>query len=260
MLESELFGHEKGSFTGAISSRRGRFEIASGGTLFLDEIGDMSLSAQAKVLRVIQEQKLERIGGEKTIDIDVRVLAASNKDLERECELGNFRQDLFFRLNVIPIKIPSLRERKEDIPLLLLAFLDELEAGSIEIEEEAIQYLMSYSWPGNVRELRNLAERILVMYQGDRLGMEAIRNLVQTQGEFQEKKYAASPQEALTNENLNAIFKLNYHEAKKQFEKEYLAFQLAQHEGIISRVAEAIGIYPSNLHAKLKKYNIRIEQ
>jgi two-component system nitrogen regulation response regulator NtrX len=253
LIESELFGHERGAFTDAVSLRRGRFEIAAGGTLFLDEIGDMSLSAQAKVLRVIQEGKVERVGSEKTLDVDVRIVAATNKALEKECEEGKFRQDLFFRLNVIPIKLPSLRERAEDIPLLLLHFLKEMDAGHIELDNSAIGFLMSQEWPGNIRELKNLAERIAVMYNGDRIGDRDLQNLIQKKPEFYENT-SISGHSNLHNQDFGNIMNLNYTEAKNSFEKLYLEFQLAQNDGIISRTAEAIGIYPSNLHAKLRKY------
>jgi two-component system nitrogen regulation response regulator NtrX len=257
LIESELFGHEKGAFTDAVSRRRGRFETAAGGTLFLDEIGDMSLSAQAKVLRVIQEGKLERVGGEKTIDIDVRIVAATNKDLEAECGQGKFRQDLFFRLNVIPIKIPSLLERPEDVPLLLLHFLKEMDAGHIEMDAGAIGFLMSRNWPGTVRELKNLAERIVVMYGGDRIGAEELQNLVQKKAENHEKIPNFGRSEDIQNKQLENIMNLRYNEAKNSFEKLYLEFQLGRNDGVISKTAEAIGIYPSNLHAKLRKYTIR---
>jgi two-component system nitrogen regulation response regulator NtrX len=177
LIESELFGHEKGAFTDAVSSRRGRFELANRGTLFLDEIGDMSLSAQAKVLRVIQEQKIERLGGEKTIDTDVRIIAATNQDLEKACEAGRFRKDLFFRLNVINIHVPPLRERPEDIPLLLYHFMKKLNR-EISLENGAHEFLSSHAWPGNVRELKNLAERITVMHQGDSITNADLQKLL----------------------------------------------------------------------------------
>jgi two-component system nitrogen regulation response regulator NtrX len=260
LIESELFGHEKGAFTDAAAIRKGRFETANGGTLFLDEIGDMSISAQAKVLRAIQEQKIERLGSEKTIDLDVRILAATNKDLEKACAEGSFRQDLFFRLNVIPIRLPPLRERKSDIPLLLFHFLEELSTDKIEFEAAALDMLNEYSWPGNIRELRNFAERIAVMYAGGKVGAEAAAGFLkkdalgQTHGQAlgQDGKPASGnaplPLEDLLDKDLNA--------AKEFFEKYYLEFQLSKNNGIISKTAEAIGIYPSNLHAKLKKYRI----
>jgi two-component system nitrogen regulation response regulator NtrX len=259
LIESELFGHEKGAFTDAVSSRRGRFETANGGTIFLDEIGDMSLSAQAKVLRVIQEQKLERVGGEKTIEVDVRLVAATNKNLELECEKGAFRRDLYFRLNVIPVYIPALRERQEDIPILLLHFLREMGAN-IELEEDAVPFLCAYEWPGNVRELRNLAERILVMHIGDRIGSSALKNLIQKRPEISEKNRNSGLPGVAQTTAFQDILTMSYNEAKELFEKQYLELQLVRNEGVISRTAEAIGIYPSNLHAKLRKYGIRTER
>jgi two-component system nitrogen regulation response regulator NtrX len=266
LIESELFGHEKGAFTDAIAARKGRFETASGGTLFLDEIGDMSLAAQAKVLRVIQERTIERIGGEKTIGVDVRILAATNKDLELACRKGRFRQDLYFRLNVIPIWMPSLRERKADIPLLLFRFLEEFSeavsgpgaGGKIELENTALDLLCAYPWPGNVRELRNFAERIAIMYRGGKIGEK-------TAADFLNKREAPGgnaeePAAALPPFPIQEILVKNYGKAKESFEKYYLEFQLAQNHGIISRTAEAIGIYPSNLHAKVRKYGISLQR
>ena len=247
LIESELFGHEKGAFTDAVSSRKGRFEIADGGTLFLDEIGDMSLSAQAKVLRVIQEQKLERVGGEKTIETDVRIIAATNQDLEKACKEGRFRQDLFFRLNVIPIHVPPLRERPEDIPMLLFYFLKILKRN-LTLETGALELLAAHDWPGNVRELKNLAERIAVMHQGDLITGNDLQKLL--------NKKHKKPQYA-GNSLPEGLLERNYNDARDNFEKYYLEFQLSKNGGIISRTAEAIGVYPSNLHAKLRKYCIK---
>jgi two-component system nitrogen regulation response regulator NtrX len=253
LIESELFGHEKGAFTDAVSSRKGRFEIARGGTLFLDEIGDMSLSAQAKVLRVIQEQKMERVGGEKTIETDVRIVAATNKNLEEACARGHFRQDLYFRLNVIPIHIPPLRERPGDIPLLLCHFLKDMERD-ISLENDALELLASHDWPGNVRELKNLAERIAVMHSGGSISGKEIMGLLNTAGGLAGKtRSPALPAGIALPETL---LEQNFSDAKESFEKRYLEFQISKNNGIISRTAEAIGIYPSNLHAKLKKYGI----
>jgi two-component system nitrogen regulation response regulator NtrX len=249
LLESELFGHEKGAFTDAVSSRKGRFEIAGGGTLFLDEIGDMSLSAQSKVLRVIQEQKIERVGGEKTIETDVRLIAASNKDLEKACFQGLFRQDLYFRLNVIPIHIPPLRERQEDITLLLYHFLKEQGIENLRLEDNAMELLLSHDWPGNVRELKNLTERIAVMHTGDSINGQDMAGLLcrRTGGG---NTISESPV------LVKSLLEQNFNDAKESFEKCYLEFQFSRNNGIISRTAEAIGIYPSNLHAKLKKHGI----
>jgi two-component system nitrogen regulation response regulator NtrX len=269
LIESELFGHEKGAFTDAVSSRKGRFELASGGTLFLDEIGDMSLQAQSKVLRVIQEQKIERLGGEKTIHTDVRIVAATNKNLEKECEAGRFRQDLYFRLNVIPIRIPPLRERPEDVPLLLFHFLKTLGMESAEFDEEALFSLTAYEWPGNVRELRNLAERITVMYRGGKIGGKAVKDLLRKNPEAfggqksEDAENGGPPAEpdapgGPMGRLLPEVLDLSYTNAKESFEKYYLEFQLSKNNGIISRTAEAIGMYPSNLHTKLRKYHINI--
>jgi two-component system nitrogen regulation response regulator NtrX len=252
LIESELFGHEKGAFTDARSSRQGRFEAANGGTLFLDEVGDMSLSAQAKVLRVIQEQKMERVGGEKTISVNVRIIAATNKDLAGECETGNFRQDLYFRLNVIPIRMPPLREHPGDIPVLLIHFLREMGAEHIEIEEGAVSFLSGYDWPGNVRELRNLAERIVVMHSGNRLSADSLKSLIRTKAEPAAAGGIQTPE-------FHDILNRPYADAKELFEKRYLEYQLARNNGVISRTAEAVGMYPSNLHAKLRKYGIRAD-
>jgi two-component system nitrogen regulation response regulator NtrX len=274
LIESELFGHEKGAFTGAVSGRKGRFELAHRGTLFLDEIGDMSMAAQSKVLRVIQEQKLERVGGEKTIDTDVRILAATNKNLEQECARGRFRQDLFFRLNVIPIHVPPLRERPGDILLLLRHFLKQMGGARPELEDEARDLLLAYSWPGNVRELKNLAERIMVLWNGETIKAETLRGLLDRRsgarspspeappggGEHGVENHGNPEESALQNQLSLDIFKLNYTEAKELFEKNYLEFQLARHGGVISHTAEAIGIYPSNLHAKIRKYGLRTER
>jgi len=254
LIESELFGHEKGAFTDAVASRKGRFELAHGGTLFMDEIGDMSLSAQAKVLRVIQEQKIERLGGEKTIETDVRIIAATNHDLEKACKEGSFRQDLFFRLNVIPIHAPALRERPEDIQHLLFYFLKSMEK-EVVLEQDALDLLSAHAWPGNVRELKNLAERIAVMHTGNTINAQELGKLLQKK----DKKYENKDKDKNEGnaENLpEGIFNQNYNEAKDSFEKSFLEFHLLKNNGIISRTAEAIGIYPSNLHAKLRKYNI----
>jgi len=256
LIESELFGHEKGAFTDAVSSRKGRFEIARGGTLFLDEIGDMSLSAQAKVLRVIQEQKMERVGGEKTIETDVRIVAATNKNLEEACAQNRFRQDLYFRLNVIPIHIPPLRERSGDIPLLLCHFLKNMKT-EIKLEDDALELLTSHDWPGNVRELKNLAERIAVMHSGGSISGKELTGLL-NKASGQAGGLAGGKKNALTGGTAlpESLLEQNFSDAKESFEKRYLEFQLSKNNGIISRTAEAIGIYPSNLHAKLKKYGI----
>jgi two-component system nitrogen regulation response regulator NtrX len=255
LIESELFGHERGAFTDAVSSRRGRFETANGGTLFLDEIGDMSLSAQAKVLRVIQEQKIERLGGEKTIETNVRIIAATNMDLEKACTQGRFRQDLFFRLNVVPLHVPPLRERPGDILLLLYHFLKEMDKDEIKLEQEAMELLSSHDWPGNVRELKNLAERIAVIHTGTSMDKQALSQLINKTSNYTNDSGAGTVQAGDLSLPEN-ILEQNFNKAKELFEKHYLEFHLFKNNGIISRTAEAIGIYPSNMHAKLKKHGI----
>ena len=251
LIESELFGHERGAFTDAVSSRKGRFELANGGTLFLDEIGDMSLSAQAKVLRVIQEQKIERVGGEKSIETDVRIIAATNQNLEKACTDGRFRQDLFFRLNVIPIYAPPLRERPEDISLLLFHFLNLLNR-ELHLETCALELLTAHDWPGNVRELKNLAERIAVMHQGNTITNKDLQKLLNNKMD----KKTVNAWNTFSDAFLENFMNLSYNEAKDNFEKHYLEFQLSKNNGIMSKTAEAIGLYPSNLHAKMRRHHI----
>jgi two-component system nitrogen regulation response regulator NtrX len=249
LIESELFGYKKGAFTGASESRKGRFELADKGTLFLDEIGDMSLATQAKVLRAIQNKQIESLGGEDSIAVDARIVCATNKDLEKECKAGRFRSDLFFRINVIPISVPPLREHSEDIPILLSHFLSEMrseKAASISFDDSALKRLFSYPWPGNVRELRNMAERIAIMHDGNCVTGESVEKFLQKQSDF-ERVPPLLPRE---------IFELPYDEAKTAFEKHYLTYQYDKNGGVIAKTAESIGVYAGNLHAKLKKHHI----
>ena len=268
LLESELFGHEKGAFTDAYSARKGRFELACGGTLFLDEIGDMSLSAQAKVLRAIQEQKIERVGSEKTINVDVRILAATNKNLEEECAAGRFRQDLFFRINVIQINMPPLRERPEDILFLVQHFLKEAEAQTSSLSREAQALLSAYPWPGNVRELKNVVQRIAILCDEEELSAATLKNFF-TQGQEGADTTAAvtlgtddegggvvanaAAETALLS---SEIFEQEYTRAREVFEKAFFLHNYKKHEGNIHRMSQAVGVYPSNLYAKLRKYNL----
>ncbi len=253
LIESELFGHEKGAFTDAHTARKGRFELATGGSLFLDEIGDMSLAAQAKVLRAIQEQEIQRIGGEKLIPVDVRIIAASNKDLKEACLDGSFREDLYFRLNVIPIRIPALRQRPEDISELLTAFLAHLGHPEYVLDHTAIAYLENYAWPGNVRELRNLAERITVLAEVEHLTEEDIKPILH----YQNLTMGQGPR-AISQAVDVSFLQMPFSEAKEAFEKRYIENKLQENNNIISKTAEAIGMYPSNLHAKLKKLGIKV--
>jgi two-component system nitrogen regulation response regulator NtrX len=260
LIESELFGHEKGAFTDAHFTRKGRFEAASGGTLFLDEIGDMSLAAQAKVLRVIQEQKIERLGGEKTIDVDVRILSATNQDLERTSTNGTFRQDLFFRLNVIPIKMPPLRERQSDIPILLRHFLKQFNSQIAEIEDAAMDLLTAYQWPGNVRELKNFAERLSVLFTGSRVTEKTVADLIKLNPSHKEESSpdaGSSKNTGISDPAIKVKMEKNYNQAREDFDKLYLELHLFRNNGIITKTAEAVGLYSSTLHAKMRKYGIK---
>jgi len=249
LIESELFGHEKGSFTGASAMRKGKFDQAHEGTIFLDEIGDMSLKAQSKTLRILQEQRFERVGGSRTIHVDVRVIAATNKDLEAEIEKGTFREDLYFRLNVIPIYVPPLRERAADIPELAEEFLEEFSISTgIEpkkISDGAMAILKKYSWPGNVRELKNLVERLMIMTPADVVGE---KDIPPPFSRPYEQKTGIDPQ------TLSDSLK----EAKNQFEKAFIEAKLRECDWNISQTAEAIGIERSNLHKKIKAYGLDV--
>ncbi len=251
LIESELFGHEKGSFTGAHSSKRGKFDQADGGILFLDEIGDMSLKTQSKILRILQEQNFERVGGHKTISVNVRVLAATNKDLEEEIEQGNFRADLFWRLNVVPITVPSLHERLPDIPMLVTDLMKGLKnrgLGQKQFSENSLQLMMRHSWPGNVRELRNFVERMAIMCPAETIGSEDV-SLFLTPATAVFK--TAGNSEAMLPYGIH-----NFKDAKKQFEKEYLQQKLNENDGNISQTAEQVGMERSHLHKKLKLLQI----
>jgi two-component system nitrogen regulation response regulator NtrX len=248
LIESELFGHEKGSFSDATAKKRGKFEVADKGTIFLDEIGDMSVKTQAKILRILQERKFERVGGSRTLTVDVRVLAASNKDLEKEIDKGTFREDLYYRLNVIPIFVPPLRNRAEDIPLLAQIFLKEFaEQGDCKpkrISEKAIRLLQAYSWPGNVRELKNLIERLAIMTRSEVIDANDIPL------SYKQQKL---PQEAavlFTEESLK--------DARKEFEKSYIQRKLREHGGNISQAADSMGIERSHLYKKIKAFEIKL--
>jgi two-component system nitrogen regulation response regulator NtrX len=249
LIESELFGHVKGSFTGALANKKGKFELADGGTLFLDEVGDMSLKTQAKVLRVLQEQRLEPVGGTSSLVVDCRVIAATNKNLEELISRGGFREDLFFRLNVIPFHVPPLRERREDIPLLARHFVTELatEYGrrTKEIGREAMDCLSAYHWPGNVRELKNIIERLVIMVPSDKIELKDLPppfrrgdpSRVDVLGDF-----------------------TSLAEAREAYERQYIMRKLRENEGNISRTAEALKLERSNLYRKMKAYGIAVSK
>ena len=254
LIESELFGHEKGAFTGATAARKGKFDQSHGGTLFLDEIGDMSLKTQAKILRILQEQKFERVGGNRTIEVDVRVIAATNKDLEEEIKQGAFREDLYFRLNVLPFQVPPLRDRREDIPMLVkhfLAYFCSKESREIKTtSDRAMQSLVNYNWPGNVRELKNLIERLVIMTPEQEIDLVHLPlSIGKLSAEHQEGGIA-----------ITGTLPDSYREAKELFEKRYLLEKLQKNGWNISRTAEEIGLERSNLHRKIKSYGLESEK
>ena len=243
LIESELFGHERGAFTGALARRRGKFETADGGTLFLDEIGDMSVKTQAKVLRALEEQAFERVGGRETIKVDVRVIAASNRDLQSLIAAGRFREDLFYRLNVIPIEVPALRVRQDDLPQLVDHFVRVFCAENGKrvktLSGDALAYLLAYEWPGNVRELRNLVERLVIMSPRDVIGVEDLPPPVR-------------PKEAVAGDARERSLR----EARDNFERAYILAELRASEWNMTRTAERLGIERSHLYRKIRTYNI----
>jgi two-component system nitrogen regulation response regulator NtrX len=251
LIESELFGHMKGSFTGAVADRAGKFEQAHGGTLFLDEIGDMSLAAQAKVLRVLQDGVVTRIGGSKPIQVDVRVLAATNKDVEAEIAAGRFREDLYYRLNVVPIHVPPLRERREDIPLLISHFITQLIGpGGLApraISDDAVTRLGQLDWPGNVRELRNTIERLLILSSGPRITVDDVDQLVGRRAEAGEG-------------GLGSLLDVpTFEEFKHAAERAYLIAKLRAFDWNVSETARALDMPRSNLYKKIERYGLSRE-
>ena len=251
LIESELFGHAKGAFTGAVSQQRGKFEQAHTGTLFLDEIGDMSLRTQAKILRVLQEQAFERVGGDETIAVDVRVIAATNKDLAAEIKAGNFREDLFYRLNVVPFHLPPLRERGDDILTLSEYFLartaTELGEAPKHLSDEVRAVFRNYPWPGNVRELSNLIERLCILTPGEAVSVEDLPAGVAAAGGASVGQGKGPPQGSMAT---------SLKEAKSDFERTFILDKLQEFQWNVTKTAEAIGIERSNLHRKLRTYNI----
>jgi len=243
LIESELFGHLKGAFTGAVESNRGKFELADSGTLFLDEIADMSLLTQAKVLRVLQESRFTRLGGAHEVRVDVRVIAATNKDLDEEIQSGRFRQDLLFRLNVVPVRVPTLAERREDIPLLVEEFMRQISrrtgARPKRVSPAALRLLQDHAWPGNVRELRNLVERLMIMVTGDVV----------------EARHLELPRAATRARRDGAFVELR--EARERFERDYVGKVLAACDGNMSRAARVLGLERSHLYRKLRALGLR---
>ena len=248
LIESELFGHEKGSFTGATEQKKGKFDLANKGTLFLDEIGDMSLKTQAKILRILQEQRFERVGGTEVIEVDVRVIAATNKNLEEEIKKGNFREDLYYRLNVVPIHVPPLRERVEDIPVLAKYFLNkfsyEKDGKNRRLTDSAIKALQNYYWPGNVRELKNLMERIVILIEKEEITDTDILRYIKIQN--------GKPNDF--ERIINNFSSLS--EAVKYIEKLYIEKKIKEFNGNITKTAKAIGMTRRNLYRKMKNLGI----
>jgi len=249
LIESEMFGHEKGSFTGATAQRIGKFQQADGGTIFLDEVGDMSLQAQAKVLRVLEEGKIERVGGDKIISVDVRVIAATNKNLPEEIKKGTFREDLYHRLNVIPMHVPPLRERREDIPILAKAFVEETCARNgfalKTLSDQVVAALGNMEWSGNVRELRNIVERLVIMTQGNLIASPNLETLSLAPGGGIEDLVQTSK---------------TFQDFKDRAEAAFIKHQLDLHNWNVSKTAEALEMERSHLYTKIKKYGLEREK
>ena len=247
LIESALFGHMKGSFTGAVADREGKFEQAHGGTLFLDEIGDMSLEAQAKVLRVLEQGVLTRVGGSKSIEVDVRVIAATNKDLEQQIEVGAFREDLFYRLNVVPIQIPALRERREDVPMLISHFCERMANGQGVVPKRfsssAVERLQGLPWPGNVRELRNTVERLLILSTSPEVGPDDVDLLAS----------GRSGSQSMAGEILGLE---TFVEFKESAERAYIVQKLRENEWNVAETARRIEMPRSNLYKKIERYGL----
>jgi two-component system nitrogen regulation response regulator NtrX len=245
LIESELFGQEKGAFDGATVRKRGKFELANGGTLFLDEIGDMPLKTQGKILRVLEKLEFQRVGGSRTLSVDLRVIAATNKDLAREIADGNFREDLYYRLNVIPIAIAPLRQRPEDIPALVKIFFQEIAAANRSriktASHEALAALQRYRWPGNVRELRNLVERLDILVEGDTIHLEDI-------------PIAYRSETVATGAAGTDLFEAgSLKEANRRFEEAFIQHRVEMERGDVARAAEAIGVSRSYVEKRLKR-------
>jgi two-component system, NtrC family, nitrogen regulation response regulator NtrX len=251
LIESELFGHEKGSFTGATGQRKGKFEQADGGTIFLDEIADMSIATQAKVLRTLQENEVQRVGGTKTIKVDVRVIAASNKVLEDEIKAGNFREDLYYRLNVIPFSVPPLRERREDISLLVDHFLEIFSAEyghrKKSVTPSAMRSFEAYPWPGNVREMKNIIERLVIMTPADTIAEDQLPPPIRQASPAKDGGGSYTGHGSLR-------------EARAAFERDFIIAKLKENDWNVSRTAEAIQLERSNLHRKITALGIDVRE
>jgi two-component system NtrC family response regulator len=255
LFESELFGHVKGSFTGAVVTKRGLLEVANNGTFFLDEIGDLSIGIQSKLLRVLQEKEFRQVGGIKNIKVDVRVIAATNRNLEKMIESGNFREDLFYRVNIVPIYLPSLRERKDDIPLLVNHFLESYNKKRKKnikgVSSDAMNILMNFEWPGNVRELEHTIERLVIMSEGDII--EAEKLPIQLTG----KRVCFNITTPKTNEELKRMRKQMREKAVENIERAFIIEALKRNQWNVSKTAREVGLKRQNLQAMMRKYNVR---
>ncbi|MFQ5772682.1 MAG: sigma-54 interaction domain-containing protein, partial [bacterium] len=244
VLESELFGHEKGAFTGALKRRKGRFELAHLGSIFLDEIGDIPLATQVKLLRVLQEKEFERVGGEETLSVDVRIIAATNKNLKAQIEKGAFREDLYYRLHIIPIYLPPLRERKEDIPILTKHFIQkiahDLKMPNLSIEEETVEKLSTYQWPGNIREFENVLERAAVLCEQQKIRTEDLPLFT----------------DARESSDLFSINNLDLNQTLTTVEKQLIEKAMTQAHGVKTVAARLLGVKTSALYYKLEKYGL----
>ncbi|HEX8070958.1 MAG TPA: sigma-54 dependent transcriptional regulator [Pyrinomonadaceae bacterium] len=257
LIESELFGHEKGAFTGAAARRRGKFEQADGGTLFLDEIGDMSATVQAKLLRALEERRIERLGGNESIPVDVRIVSATHRPLEREIEQGNFRADLFYRLRVVTVEVAPLRERREDIPALADAFArqtaERYKLPERRIAPAAMRRLVEYHWPGNVRELRNTVERALILAEGDELTARDLPDEIKAEGASTPSAPASAPPEGA---HLPVPFTADFRQDRREFERRYITRCLEETGGNVTRAAAMLGMHRQSLQHKLRELGL----
>jgi two-component system response regulator AtoC len=242
LLESELFGYEKGAFTGAVVAKPGRFELANGGTLFLDEVGDITMTVQVKLLRVLQERRFERLGGTKSVDVDVRVVAATNRDLQQLIADGGFREDLFYRLNVVPITLPPLRKRRDDIPRLIAHFLDKYGAGRKAFTPDATRLLVDYAWPGNIRELENTIERVVILVAGDEIGVQDLPFEVRAGA----LSATAVPLFVLPEEGADL----------EEIEMDLIRQALERSAGNLSKAAKLVGLTPKTLEARMQRFGL----
>lgn len=247
LIESELFGHEKGAFTGAVGRKKGKFELASGGTLFLDEVADLALSAQAKILRAIQEMRIERVGGETPISVDLRFVAATNKDMQAMVASGEFREDLYYRLHVVSIHVPPLRDRGDDIEVIAHHFLKTYGEGARDFSPEAWKRLAGYQWPGNIRQLKNIVQRVVILSDDEKISEDVVELALSGEMTLSRKRSGGGD---------NSYGGMGLVEAKETFERRLILQALEEADYNITQAAQALGVYSSNLYSKIRKYGI----